>query len=78
MVGDTPTVTFDDVAGSEEAKQELQEIVEFLKEPEKFANLGARIPKGVLLGRPSRHRQDPDGQGRLGRGRRALFQHLRF
>ncbi len=49
FTGDTPTVTFDDVAGSEEAKQELQEIVEFLKEPEKFANLGARIPKGVLL-----------------------------
>jgi cell division protease FtsH len=47
--GDTPTVTFDDVAGNEESKQELQEIVEFLKEPEKFASLGARIPKGVLL-----------------------------
>ena len=47
--GDTPTVTFNDVAGNDEAKQELQEIVEFLKEPEKFANLGARIPKGVLL-----------------------------
>ncbi|MCB9162790.1 MAG: cell division protein FtsH, partial [Caldilineaceae bacterium] len=40
--GDTPTVTFNDVAGNDEAKQELQEIVEFLKEPEKFANLGAR------------------------------------
>jgi cell division protease FtsH len=49
FTGDTPTVTFDDVAGNEEAKQELQEIVEFLKEPEKFAALGARIPKGVLL-----------------------------
>ena len=49
FTGDTPTVTFNDVAGNEEAKQELQEIVEFLKEPEKFANLGARIPKGVLL-----------------------------
>jgi cell division protease FtsH len=49
FAGDTPTVTFDDVAGCEEAKQELQEIVEFLKEPEKFAILGARIPKGVLL-----------------------------
>ena len=43
------TVTFDDVAGVEEAKQELQEIIEFLTEPEKFKKLGARIPKGVLL-----------------------------
>lgn len=42
-------VTFDDIAGSSEAKQDLQEVVEFLKSPKKFANLGARIPKGVLL-----------------------------
>ena len=49
FTGDKPTVTFDDVAGAEESKEELQEIVEFLKEPQKFAALGARIPKGVLL-----------------------------
>jgi len=49
MSGDQPTVTFDDVAGVEEAKEELQEVVEFLREPEKFIALGARIPKGVLL-----------------------------
>ena len=44
-----PPVTFDDVAGAEESKQELVEIVEFLKYPEKFAKLGAKIPRGVLL-----------------------------
>jgi cell division protease FtsH len=49
FTGDQPTVTFNDVAGVEEAKEELQEVVEFLKEPEKFISLGARIPKGVLL-----------------------------
>jgi cell division protease FtsH len=44
-----PLVTFSDVAGVEEAKHDLQEIVEFLKEPDKFIQLGARIPKGVLM-----------------------------
>ena len=47
--GDQPKVTFADVAGVDESKEELQEIVEFLKEPQKFISLGARIPKGVLL-----------------------------
>lgn len=47
--GDQTTVTFQDVAGVEEAKEELAEVVEFLREPEKFIALGARIPKGVLL-----------------------------
>ena len=49
FTGDHPTITFDDVAGADEAKQELMEVVEFLKEPEKFVSFGARIPKGVLL-----------------------------
>ncbi len=53
MTGDHPTVTFEDVAGCDEAKEELAEVVEFLREPQKFASLGARIPKGVLMvGRP--------------------------
>src|SRR5690606_18203802 len=46
---ETPTVTFADVAGAEEALEELQEIKEFLEDPTKFQAVGARIPKGVLL-----------------------------
>ncbi|MBN1426958.1 MAG: ATP-dependent zinc metalloprotease FtsH [Anaerolineae bacterium] len=49
FTGDHPTVTFDDVAGCDEAKEELHEVVEFLREPDKFIQLGARIPKGVLV-----------------------------
>ncbi|HUZ89046.1 MAG TPA: ATP-dependent zinc metalloprotease FtsH [Candidatus Acidoferrales bacterium] len=49
IAGDKPGITFADVAGVDEAKQELGEIVEFLKYPEKFVALGAKIPKGVLL-----------------------------
>jgi len=49
FIGNKQTVTFEDVAGVDESKQELQEVVEFLKYPEKFSTVGARIPRGVLL-----------------------------
>ncbi len=49
MTGEQVKVTFKDVAGAEEAKEEMQEVVEFLKSPQKFIQIGARIPKGVLL-----------------------------
>lgn len=47
--GDRPTVTFADVAGVDEAKEEVEEVVQFLREPERFIQVGARIPKGVLM-----------------------------
>ena len=49
LTPDTPKITFADVAGADEAKVELQEIIEFLKDPQKFTRLGGRLPKGALL-----------------------------
>ncbi len=73
FMGNKPTITFADVAGVEEAKQELQEIVEFLKYPEKFVALGARIPKGSPAGWPSGNRQNADLTSRSRRGRRTVL-----
>ena len=64
-------VTFNDVAGADEEKAELQEIVEFLKNPQKFVQIGARIPKGVLL-------VGPDREGGRRRGRRSVPVYLRL
>ena len=70
-------VTFNDVAGADEEKEELQEIVEFLRDPQKFISLGARIPKGVLLVGPP-GTEDPHCQGGGRGGRSALPVHLRL
>ena len=78
FTGDSNKFTFRDVAGVEEAKDELEEIIEFLKEPKKFQRLGGKIPKGVLLIGPPRNRQDASGQGHRRRSQCSFFFHFRF
>ena len=73
-----PRTTFADVAGIDEVEDELSEIVDFLREPERYRKLGAQIPRGVLLTGPPGHRQDAAGPGRGGRGRRAVLLDLRL
>ena len=73
MAVDSPKITFKDVAGADEAVEELHEIKEFLENPKKFQALGARIPKGVLLYGPAGHRQDAARPRRRRRGRRAVL-----
>ena len=67
-----PRTTFDDVAGYQGVKQEISEVVDFLKSPGRFKEIGARVPKGVLLVGSAGHRQDAAGACRRRRGRSPL------
>ena len=75
---ETSKITFADVAGEDEAKIELAEVVDFLKSPERYRRLGARLPRGVLLIGPPWNRQDPPGTRRGRRGGGTVLQHLRL
>ena len=69
-------VTFDDVAGQENAKREVAELVEFLRNPEQYENLGAKTAPRSAPDRAAGHGQDPHGQGLSGRGWGSILQHF--
>ncbi len=75
---DQVKTTFADVAGCDEAKEEVSELVEFLRDPGKFQRLGRPYPARRADGRPARHRQDPAGQGHRRRSQGAVLHHFRF
>jgi hypothetical protein len=74
----TNSITFADVAGCDEAKEEVSELVDFLRDPSKFQKLGGRIPKGVLAGWQSGDRQDASGEGNRRRSQGAVLLDFRF
>src|SRR4030095_9337746 len=74
----TNTVTFADVAGCEEAKEEVAELVDFLRDPSKFQKLGRPHPARGAAGRPPRHRQDAARARDRGRSQGSVLLHLRL
>ena len=78
LAKDRNKTTFKDVAGVEEAIEEVSELVEFLKDPKKFQRLGGRIPKGVLMVGPPGTGKTLARQGHRRRGGRGVLQHQRF
>ena len=69
-------VTFNDVAGIEEAKEEVEEVVEFLKDPKKFSRLGGKIPRGCLLVGSTRYRKNFISKSNCWRGKRSFFYYI--